>query len=77
MWICIDTQNYRADSIQEYHLTEQLIHGKFHDAPKNYDLISIVILNLGRNQTSHRLLNLLYLTFVDLKPSDEKKDHFT
>ena len=73
IWICIETQNYRADSIQEYHLTEQLIHGDFRDDPKNYDLISIVILNLGKNQTSHRLLNLLYLAFVDIKSSDEKE----
>ena len=73
IWICIETQNYRADSIQEYHLTEQLIHGDFRDDPKNYDLISIVILNLGQNQTSHRLLNLLYLAFVDIKSSEEKE----
>jgi hypothetical protein len=73
IWICIETQNYRANSIQEYHLTEQLIHGDFRDDPKNYDLISIVILNLGQNQTSHRLLNLLYLAFVDIKSSDEKE----
>jgi len=39
IWICIETQKYRADSIQEYHLTEQLIHGDFRDDPKNYDLI--------------------------------------
>ena len=73
IWVCMSTQNYRADSIQEYHLTEQVLHGKFHDDPKNYDLISIVILNLGNNQTSHRLLNLLYLIFMDLKSSDEKE----
>lgn len=74
IWICMTTQNYRADSIQTYQLTEQLVHGKFRgDNPKNYDLISIVILNLGDNPTSHRLLNLLYLIFMDLKTSDEKE----
>ena len=74
IWICMSTQNYRADSIQTYQLTEQLVHGKFRgDNPKNYDLISIVILNLGENPTSHRLLNLLYLIFMDLKTSDEKE----
>ena len=74
IWICMTTQNYRADSIQTYQLTEQLVHGKFRgDNPKNYDLISIVILNLGENPTSHRLLNLLYLIFMDLKTSDEKE----
>lgn len=30
-------------------------------------------MNLGKNQTSHRLLNLLYLAFVDIKSSDEKE----
>ena len=69
----MNTQTYRANSIQEYHLTEQLIYGKFHDDLKNYDFISIVTLNLGKNQTSHRLLNLLYLAFVDFKSSDEKE----
>lgn len=73
IWICMTTQNYRADSIQEYKLTEKLIHGKFHDDQKNYDLISIVILNLGKKPTSHKLLNLLYLIFMDLKSSAEKE----
>lgn len=80
IWICMSTQNYRADSIQQYSLTEQLIHGTFRDNPQNYDLISIIILNLGKNPTSHRLLNLLYLIFMDLKSSGEKesilKDEF-
>ena len=67
------TQNYRADSIQRYKLTEEIIHGNFRDNKKNYDLISIVILNLGKKPTSHRLLNLLYLIFMDVKSSAEKE----
>ena len=31
-------------------------------------------MNLGQNQTSHRLLNLLYLAFVDIKSSGEKEN---
>ena len=73
IWITMDVQNYRANSIQEYKLSEKLIHGKFHDDQKNYDLISIVILNLGKKPTSHKLLNLLYLIFMDLKSSAEKE----
>ena len=73
IWICMNVQNYRADSIQEYSLTEKVSHGKFHDDPKNYDLIKIVILNLGVKATSHRLLDLLRLLFVDLKSSAEKE----
>lgn len=73
IWVCMATQNYRADSIQRYNLTEEIIHGNFRDNKKNYDLISIVILNLGKKPTSHRLLNLLYLIFMDVKSSAEKE----
>ena len=73
IWICMDVQNYRADSIQYYHLTEDIVHGTFSDDIKNYDLISIIILNLGKNKTSHVLLNLLHLIFMDLKSSTEKE----
>ena len=66
IWICMDVQNYRANSIQEYHLTENVIHGSFHDELKNYDLLKIIILNLGTKKTSHKLLDLLHLIFMDI-----------
>lgn len=73
IWICMDVQHYRADSIQRYSLTEEVPHGTFHDDPKNYDLLKIIILNLGTKKTSHRLLNFLHLLFMDLNSSDEKE----
>ena len=73
IWICMDVQNYRADSIQQYSLTEKVLHGDFHDELKNYDLLKIIILNLGMKKTSHKLLDLLHLLFMDLKLSDEKE----
>lgn len=73
IWVCMDVQNYRADSIQEYRLKEKVIHGKFQDEVKNYDLITIIILNLGEKGTTHRLLNLLHLLFMELKTSEEKE----
>jgi hypothetical protein len=73
IWICMDVQNYRANSIQEYSLTENVLHGSFHDELKNYDLFKIIILNLGMKKTSHKLLDLLHLIFMDLKLSDEKE----
>ena len=72
IWVCMDVQNYRADSIQEYRLTEKNLHGNFHDDLKNYDLITIIILNLGKKSTTHKLLDLLHLIFMDLKSSEEK-----
>ena len=67
-----ETINYRADSIQEYGLTEKIIHGNFRDEHQNYDLIKIIVLNLGKRSTSHKLLNLLYLLFMDVKKTEEK-----
>ena len=72
IWITMDVQNYRANSIQEYSLTEKVLHGSFHDDLKNYDLLKIIILNLGMKKTSHKLLDLLHLLFMDLRLSDEK-----
>lgn len=73
IWITMDVQNYRADSIQEYSLTEKVLHGTFHDDLQNYDLLKIIILNLGMEKTTHRLLDLLHLLFMDLKLADEKE----
>ena len=61
IWICMDVQNYRADSIQEYKITEEVLHGKFKDKVENYDLFRILVLNLGNTPTTHELLNLLYI----------------
>ena len=73
IWVCMNVQNYRADSIQEYSLTEKIVHGNFGDKLSNYDLIKIIILNLGKKETSHRLLNLLHLLFMDNKKTGDKE----
>lgn len=73
IWVCMDVQNYRAYSIQEYRLQEKIVHGNFKDEVKNYDLITIIILNLGERKTTHKLLNLLHLLFMELKTSEEKE----
>ena len=73
IWVCMNVQNYRADSIQEYGLTEKVIHGAFHDNLHNYDLIKIIVLNLGKKETTHKLLNLLHLLFMDKKKTGEKE----
>ena len=73
IWVCMNVQNYRADSIQEYSLTEKIVHGNFRDKLSNYDLIKIIILNLGKKETSHRLLNLLHLLFMDKKKTGDKE----
>lgn len=73
IWVCMDVQNYRADSIQQYKITEEVLHGKFKDDIENYDLFRIITLNLGKKDPSHKLLKLLHLLFMKILPSDEKK----
>ena len=73
IWICMNVQKYKADSIQEYGLTEKVVHGNFQDKHQNYDLIKIIGLNFGKETTSHKLLNLLHLLFMDRKKTDEKE----
>ena len=72
IWVCMNVQNYRADSIQEYSLIEKIVHGNFRDKRQNYDLIKIIVLHLGKKETTHRLLNLLHLLFMDKKKTEEK-----
>ena len=43
------------------------------DKHQNYDLIKIIGLNFGKETTSHKLLNLLHLLFMDRKKTDEKE----
>lgn len=73
IWVCMDVQNYRADSIQQYKITEEVLHGTFKDDIENYDLFKIVVLNLGKKDPSHKLLKLLHLLFMKILPADEKK----
>ena len=63
IWITMDVQNYRANSIQEYSLTENVLHGKFHDELKNYDLFKIIILNLGTKKLRINFL-IYYICFL-------------
>ena len=73
--MCMNVQNYHANSIQEYRLTEKVLHGNFQDALENYDLIDIIVLNLGKKPTTHRLLNLLHLIFYGFENVERKREN--
>ena len=42
--------------------------------PKTDEEIKIIVMNLGKISTSHKLLNLLYLLFMDKKKTEEKAE---
>ena len=73
IWLCMDVPLYLADSIQRYQLTKEDLHGQASVKSSDYDLVNIVMLNLGNAPMTHELLALLHLLFLDLKTGAEKE----
>ncbi len=48
IWVCEDTANFRSDTINRYSFTEKCLRGNFHEEAKDYDLMTVVVLRLGR-----------------------------
>ena len=72
IWVIMDVHKDRRNSIQRFKVTEELLHGTFHEDIKNYDLMTIVLLNLGYGTMSHDLLKMLHLIFLDLLKTEQK-----
>ncbi len=76
IWLCQGTANERSDSINEYHITEKVKRGEFQEETKNYDLMTIVVLRLGKDgekseDNAIRLLSKVFST--DLSESEKKR----
>ena len=74
IWVVMDVHKDRRNSIQRFKVTEELLHGTFHEDIKNYDLMTIVLLNLGYGTMSHDLLKMLHLIFLDMLKTEQKAD---
>lgn len=74
IWICEDAADYRSDTINEYHITEECMRGDFHEAKENYDLITVVILRLGKygEQSEDDAIRLLSKMFSMERSYEEK-----
>ena len=69
----MDATQERSNLIQRFKLTEELLHGCFHENVKNYDLMTIILLYLGEGEMSHDLLKMLHLIFLDLLKTEQKE----
>ena len=69
----MDATQERSNLIQRFKITEELLHGTFHENIKNYDLMTIILLNLGEGEMSHDLLKMLHLIFLDLLKTEQKE----
>ena len=74
IWVIMDATQERSNLIQRFKLTEELLHGCFHENIKNYDLMTIILLNLGEGSMTHDLLKMLHLIFLDLLNTEQKEE---
>lgn len=73
IWIVMSTSGKRSNSIQRFEITQKVLHGTWKDERKNYDLMTIIMLNLGDGEMSDKLLKLLHLLFLDMLKFEQKE----
>ena len=75
IWICPDPAKKRKNGIFKYHTIEDIIYGEPYTKEENYDLMEVVVLNLGDADKSSDLeiLDLLNVLFSATITPEEKK----
>jgi hypothetical protein len=75
VWICPDPAQKRKNGIFRYHTVEDVIYGVSDVKQSDYDLMEVIILNLGdvEQKSNSEILNLLTVLFSVTTPPDEKK----
>ena len=73
--MCPDPAKKRKNGIFKYHTVEDAIYGEPYTKPENYDLMEVVILNLGDadRKSDLEILDLLNVLFSASTPPEEKK----
>ena len=75
VWICMNPPKERNNTITEYSLTEKHHVGKVKEKEELYDLISAIMICLGKNEkeAENELLHLLDVLLSNEKKAKEKK----
>lgn len=75
IWICPDPAKKRKNGIFKYHTIENTILGKSYTDPQSYDLMEVVIVNLGDadKESELEILDLLNVLFSTSATPEEKK----
>lgn len=76
VWICMNPPKERKHTITEYSLTEKKHVGKVKEVEEYYDLMSAIMVCLGKNEdeTESELLRLLDVLLSSDKKAKEKKE---
>ena len=75
IWICPSTAKRRQNGMFRYHTIEELIFGNTYVKKKAYDLMEVVVVNLGEaeDEAEYEVMNLLNTLFSPTVSPDEKK----
>ena len=75
IWICPDPAKKRRNGIFRYHTVQDPVWGKAYETPDNYDLMEVVIVNLGDadKESDLEILDLLNTLFSLSVSSEIKK----
>lgn len=72
IWICMDTPKYAINTITEYSMEQKKVVGNFQGKAR-YDLISVIMLCLGKyEETESNIFDLLGTLLSDKQPLEKK-----
>jgi predicted transposase YdaD len=76
IWICPSPAQKRKNTISKYHMIKEDIYGRTDVLSINYDLMEVVIINLGdvEKESELEILNLLNVLFSPSMSSKKKKE---
>ena len=76
IWICPDPAKKRRNGIFRYHTVQDTVLGKPYETPDSYDLMEVVIVNLGDadKESDLEILDLLNTLFSLSTSSETKKN---
>ena len=74
IWVQMNAAEGKANTITKYHITEKNIIGNVCEKPENYDLLTFVMIGLGKeSEAKTSILRLLDVIFVSKGNPQEKK----
>ncbi len=75
IWVCAHPPQYRQNTINRYRIREEHLVGEVREAEENYDLLTAIIIGLGKpgDEKYTGILKLLEVLLSSERPPEEKK----
>ena len=75
IWVCVNPPNYRQNTINRYRIREEHLVGEAREAEENYDLLTAIIIALGKpgDEKYSGILKLLEVLLSSERTPEEKK----